>query len=99
VPDRLEEIVFKCLAKEKYERYQSAKDLLIDLRNLRRRLDVDAEIERTVAPGLRSTSGGTSRVSTQGLQSNASATSAVSLHVVARPFEGKNANSQLALQK
>ncbi|HZE72931.1 MAG TPA: protein kinase [Pyrinomonadaceae bacterium] len=77
VPDRLEEIVFKCLAKEKDERYQSAKDLLIDLRNLRRRLEVDAEIERTVAPGLRSTSGGTSRVSTQGLQSNAGATSAV----------------------
>jgi serine/threonine-protein kinase len=77
VPDRLEEIVFKCLAKEKDERYQSAKDLLIDLRSLRRRLEVDAEIERTVAPGLGSTSGGTSRVSTQSLQSNAGATRAV----------------------
>ena len=58
VPDRLEEIVAKCLAKEKDERYQTAKDLLIDLRNLRRRLDVDAEIERTVAPDFR---GSTSR--------------------------------------
>lgn len=58
VPDRLEEIVAKCLAKEKDERYQTAKDLLIDLRNLRRKLDVDAEIERTVAPDLR---GSTSR--------------------------------------
>jgi serine/threonine protein kinase/Flp pilus assembly protein TadD len=56
VPERLEEIVVKCLAKEKDERYQTAKDLLIDLRNLRRKLDVDAEIERTVAPGFRSTS-------------------------------------------
>ena len=56
VPERLEEIILKCLAKEKDERYQTAKDLLIDLRNLRRKLDVDAEIERTVAPGLRSTS-------------------------------------------
>ena len=56
VPDRLEEIVAKCLAKNKDERYQTAKDLLIDLRNLRRKLDVDAEIERTVAPALRSTS-------------------------------------------
>ena len=56
VPERLEEIVLKCLAKEKDERYQSAKDLLIDLRNLRRKLDVDAEIERTVAPNLRTTS-------------------------------------------
>ena len=50
VPARLEEIVVKCLAKDKDERYQTAKDLLIDLRNLKRRLDVDAEIERTVAP-------------------------------------------------
>ena len=65
VPERLEEIVLKCLAKEKDERYQSAKDLLIDLRNLRRKLDVDAEVERTVAPAFRSTSTGASP-STQG---------------------------------
>lgn len=57
VPERLEEIVAKCLAKEKEERYQTAKDLLIDLRNLRRKLDIDAEIERTAAPAQRSTSG------------------------------------------
>ena len=69
VPERLEEIVAKCLAKDKNERYQTAKDLLIDLRNLRRKLDVDAEIERTVAPALRSTSGGGSP-STQGAQMN-----------------------------
>jgi len=50
MPERLEEIVAKCLAKERDERYQTAKDLLIDLRNLRRKLDVDAEIERTVTP-------------------------------------------------
>jgi eukaryotic-like serine/threonine-protein kinase len=65
VPDRLEEIVTKCLAKDKDERYQTAKDLLIDLRNLRRKLDVDAEIERTVAPGLRATNSSTSGASTQ----------------------------------
>lgn len=58
VPERLEEIVAKCLAKDKNERYQTAKDLLIDLRNLRRKLDVDAEIERTVAPALWSATGG-----------------------------------------
>ena len=77
VPDRLEEIVTKCLAKDKDERYQTAKDLLIDLRNLRRKLDVDAEIERTVAPGLRSTSGGSSHANTQGSLMNAGTTSAV----------------------
>jgi len=56
VPERLEEIIDKCLAKDKNERYQTAKDLLIDLRNLRRKLDVDAEIERTAAPAMRSSS-------------------------------------------
>src|SRR5437660_1419094 len=76
VPDRLEEIVAKCLAKNKDERYQTAKDLLIDLRNLRRKLDVDAEIERTVAPEFRSTSGGTSRLRTQSSPPNAEATNA-----------------------
>jgi serine/threonine-protein kinase len=76
VPDRLEEIVTKCLAKEKDERYQTAKDLLIDLRNLRRKLDVDAEIERTVAPEFRGTSAGASRTSTNKSQLNVDATSA-----------------------
>src|SRR5205085_12052677 len=56
VPDRLEDIVAKALAKDPNQRYQTAKDLLIDLRNLKRKLDVDAEIERTIAPELRSTS-------------------------------------------
>jgi eukaryotic-like serine/threonine-protein kinase len=78
VPARLEEIVVKCLAKDKDERYQTARDLLIDLRNLRRRLDVDAEIERTVAPVFRTTSGGgASRTPTQSFQPDAGATNAV----------------------
>src|SRR4029453_11539653 len=80
VPERLEEIVAKCLAKEKDERYQTAKDLLIDLRNLRRKLDVDAEIERNVAPQFRSTSGSASRAGTQSTQSNTEATNAAHAH-------------------
>src|SRR6185503_15033602 len=74
VPERLEEIVAKCLAKEKDERYQTAKDLLIDLRSLRRKLDVDAEIERTVAPQSRSSSSSASRAGTQSTQTDAGAT-------------------------
>jgi serine/threonine-protein kinase len=50
VPERLEEIVTKALAKDPNERYQTAKDFLIDLRNLKRKLEVDAEINRTGAP-------------------------------------------------
>jgi len=63
VPAELERIVAKALTKEREERYQTAKDMLIDLRNLKRKLEVDAEIERTVAPEVRqsrSTSSGQS---------------------------------------
>src|SRR2546427_4155897 len=52
VPVRLEEIVEKALAKSADERYQTAKDFLIDLRNLKRRLEVDAKIERSLTPEL-----------------------------------------------
>lgn len=53
VPAELERIVLKSLTKDRNERYQTAKDLLIDLRNLKRRLEVDAEIDRTAPPELR----------------------------------------------
>jgi serine/threonine-protein kinase len=78
VPERLEEIVTKCLAKDKNERYQTAKDLLIDLRNLRRKLDVDAEIERTIVPAQRSTSAGGS-LGTQGSKTSAAPTDAAQM--------------------
>ena len=38
-PLELQRIVRKCLAKDKEERYQTAKDLLIDLQNVRQELD------------------------------------------------------------
>jgi len=53
VPAELERIVTKALTKDREQRYQTAKDMLIDLRNLKRKLEVDAEIQRTVAPELR----------------------------------------------
>lgn len=52
VPAELERIVTKALTKDREERYQTAKDMLIDLRNLKRKLEVDAEIERTGSPDL-----------------------------------------------
>jgi len=60
VPAELERIVTKALTKDREERYQTAKDMLIDLRNLKRKLEVDAEIERTVAPELRHSASTTS---------------------------------------
>lgn len=52
VPAELERIVSKTLAKDTEERYQTIKDLLIDLRRLKQRLAVDAELERFVQPDL-----------------------------------------------
>jgi eukaryotic-like serine/threonine-protein kinase len=50
VPAELERIVSKTLTKDREERYQTAKDLLVDLRRLRHRLEIEAEIERTAQP-------------------------------------------------
>ncbi|MEP6922115.1 MAG: protein kinase [bacterium] len=49
-PERLEEIVSKTLAKNADERYQTAKDLLIDLKRLKQKLEIDSELERTTPP-------------------------------------------------
>lgn len=46
-PAELQRIVSKALAKNPDERYQTAKDILIDLRHLKKRLEVEAEIDRT----------------------------------------------------
>jgi eukaryotic-like serine/threonine-protein kinase len=50
VPGELERIVRKALRKDKEERYQTIKDLLIDLRNLRKELELEAEMERSATP-------------------------------------------------
>jgi Tol biopolymer transport system component len=50
VPAELERIVRKALRKDKEERYQTVKDLQIDLKNLRKELELTAEIERSAIP-------------------------------------------------
>jgi serine/threonine-protein kinase len=50
VPGELQRIIRKALTKDVDMRYQSARDLLIDLKNLRRDLDIQGEIERSVVP-------------------------------------------------
>ncbi|MCA1636450.1 MAG: protein kinase, partial [Acidobacteria bacterium] len=52
VPGELERIVRKALRKDKEERYQTIKDLLIDLRNLRKELELEAEMERSSPPAI-----------------------------------------------
>ncbi|HEX2269960.1 MAG TPA: serine/threonine-protein kinase, partial [Pyrinomonadaceae bacterium] len=51
VPAELQRIVSKSIAKNPEERYQTAKDMLIDLRNLKKRLELDAEIQRSAPFG------------------------------------------------
>jgi serine/threonine-protein kinase len=50
VPGELQRIVRKALTKEADMRYQTARDLLIDLKNLRRDLDIQGEVERSIVP-------------------------------------------------
>jgi len=49
-PPELERIVEKAIAKSPDERYQTAKDMLIDLRSLKKRMDLELEIQRTSSP-------------------------------------------------
>ncbi len=68
VPSDLERIVMKALAKDREERFQTVKDLLIDLRRVKQRLEFEAELERSVPPDLNSkvvvaTGGGQSQLS------------------------------------
>ncbi|HEY7162383.1 MAG TPA: protein kinase, partial [Acidobacteriota bacterium] len=44
IPQELERIIFKCLEKEPGNRYQTANDLLVDLRNLQRYIDSGAAV-------------------------------------------------------
>ena len=50
LPPEIERIVKKALQKDREERYQGVKDLLLDLKSLKRDLDVNAAIERSGAP-------------------------------------------------
>jgi serine/threonine protein kinase len=50
VPAELQRIVAKSLSKSPDERYQTPKDMLIDLRALKRQLDAEAELHRTSSP-------------------------------------------------
>jgi serine/threonine protein kinase/Tol biopolymer transport system component len=49
-PPELERIVRRALRKDRNERYQIVKELAIDLRSLRRDLEVNSALERSIAP-------------------------------------------------
>jgi serine/threonine-protein kinase len=49
-PPELERIIDKALAKNVEERYQAMQDLALDIKNLKHRLDFEAELERSHPP-------------------------------------------------
>jgi serine/threonine-protein kinase len=48
-PAELDRIVLKALRKDRDERYQTSKDLLLDLRNLKQQLEFDKQLERSAS--------------------------------------------------
>ncbi len=50
-PAELQRIVKKSLRKDKEERYQTIKDMLVDLRSLKQELEFEAKLERTTSSG------------------------------------------------
>ncbi|HSS21839.1 MAG TPA: protein kinase [Pyrinomonadaceae bacterium] len=53
-PEALEWIITKALTRNRDDRYQTAREMLTDLRRLKQRLDASAEIERSIAPDMAS---------------------------------------------
>jgi serine/threonine protein kinase/Flp pilus assembly protein TadD len=54
VPEDLDQIVAKSLAKEREKRYQKVEDFLADLKSLKRRMEYEAGVPHSLAPELRS---------------------------------------------
>lgn len=52
VPDELQRIITKSLAKDRNQRYQTVKDLRIDLTRLKEALEFQAKLEQSVQSGL-----------------------------------------------
>jgi serine/threonine-protein kinase len=70
VPSELQRIIRKALTKDVEMRYQSARDLVIDLKNLRRDLDIQGELERSIVPNREAATGSINENKTQAYASD-----------------------------
>ena len=59
LPADLQRIIRRCLAKEPDKRYQTIRDVVNDLEDLRREIDFDSEVGRSIPPKNISIAGGT----------------------------------------
>ena len=76
-PSELQRIIRKALQKKAAERYQTVKDFLLDVRNLKRELEFSEELERSQIPAsARSSNVGASRLSENATGINRAAISA-----------------------
>jgi serine/threonine protein kinase/Tol biopolymer transport system component len=73
VPEALEWIVTKALTKDRDDRYQSAREMLVDLRRIKQRMDAHAEIERSSGPDSAGVVSGMVPATSAGVQSTAGA--------------------------
>ncbi|HEV7746679.1 MAG TPA: protein kinase [Pyrinomonadaceae bacterium] len=89
-PEALEWIVTKALTKNREDRYQTAREMLTDLRRLKQKLDAGAELERSVAPN--SEAGGP-LVTANATQAGTSTLSAFPLAQKTTPVAGTTVSS------
>jgi eukaryotic-like serine/threonine-protein kinase len=68
VPHELERIIGKALRKDREIRYQTARDLLIDLQDFKKETEFRAHLERSARPGNRS-GGGRNKAQSGGVES------------------------------
>lgn len=77
-PAELQRIVRRCLAKDKEERYQSIKDVAIELKELRQEMKEGVRVDTSVPPSPSTTSIGSSVTQTAAVSSSATAQASIS---------------------
>ncbi|MDQ3666610.1 MAG: protein kinase [Acidobacteriota bacterium] len=82
IPAELQHIVSKALRKDRDERYQTVKSLLVDLKTLKQELDFSAKLERSVSPDSKAAA---ARNSAPAATANAAMENADTQTTIARP--------------
>jgi Tol biopolymer transport system component len=81
VPGEMERIVSKALEKDREDRYQTAKEMLVDLRRFRKRYEQQVELERSGAA-----SGGVRAAAAETVQAAASSTADAPRHTTSAEY-------------